>query len=208
VAQSVRHPSAVATDLSRPQRRRLVAFALAGTVLGVLVSLLYVVLAPPVYEVTAFADVRRTAPDATSSIYAAIDAISAEANSSEVIRGVIQDLDLTETVGELRSMVVVKPLFGNPSIRVTVTEGSAARAAEIARGFVTAMKDLPVPEQLSNAPDYRIDARLPSVDSLSPTTPKPSHDLVSGAFLGLAAGLVAATWRRASATQTEATHAE
>jgi capsular polysaccharide biosynthesis protein len=200
----------MAADLTRPQRRRLISFALAGTVLGVLVSLVYVFFAPPVYEVTAFADVRRTAPDATSSIYAAIDAVSAEANSPATIRGVIDDLDLSETVGELRSKVVVKPLFGNPSIRVTVTDGSAAQAAEIARGLVTAMKDMPVPEQLSNAPDYRIDARLPSVDSLSPTTPKPSHDLVSGGFLGLAVGLVAATWRRAPGSSSSETvaHAE
>jgi capsular polysaccharide biosynthesis protein len=183
-------------DDTRPQRRRLLIFALLGAVLGTAISLLFVMTAPAVFEATAFADVRRVAPDASSSIYATIDAISADANSAETFQSVIADVELSETVSELRSMVVIKPLFGNPSIRVTATAGSAQRASDIARGFVDAMEEMPVPQIVSDGPDYRLSLRQASTLPTRPTSPKPSHDLATGAFVGMALGLVVGTLTR------------
>jgi hypothetical protein len=176
--------------------RSLITYALLGAGLGSLLSTIYVAYTPPLFEATALADVRRLGPDPSSSIFASVADVSAAANSSASFEEVISDLDLAETVSELRTMVVVKPLFGNPAVRVTVTDMSADHAEEIARGFVRVMEDMPVPELLSDGPDYRITLRESSETSLVPTSPKPSHDIVSGGFLGFALGLVAYTARR------------
>jgi len=185
-------------DTSKPQRRRFVFFAIVGAVLGLLVALAYVALKPPAYEATAFADVTRVTLEAEPSIYSRIETIATTANSSAVFRSVVHELDLAETEEDLRSKVVVKPLFGNPVLRVTVTDSSPVHAAEIARGFVHAMDELPVPEGPSGEPNYRIELRTPSAVPTVPTTPKPSHDFLSGAFLGLGLGVVVASLRRRS----------
>jgi len=185
---------------SKLQRRRLLLFlfGVSGTVLGLLVALVYVATAPPVYEATAFADVDRISTNAEAGIYPRIDAISALANSTTTFETVIADLNLDETEDDLRSMVIVRPLFANLAVRVTVTDTSPENAAKIARGFVGAIEQLPVPSQTDEGPDYRVQLRLPSTPPSSPTTPKPSHDIVAGGFLGFAAGVIAFTSLRRS----------
>lgn len=197
-------PAFVRIDLDAPARRWFLLFAAIGAAVGLLAALLYSLVVPPVYEATVFADFERLAPDATSGIYASIDRVSLEANSTATFRAVIDELELEETVAELRSMVVIKPLFGNPSIRVTATSTDADLAEDVAAAFVEAMEGMPVPQDLSDdTPNYRVDLRNPIDAPLRPTSPKPGHDLVAGAFLGLAAGLIAASLRRtASAVKT------
>jgi succinoglycan biosynthesis transport protein ExoP len=178
---------------SRLQLRRLVLFGLSGTILGLLIALTYIATAPHVYEATAFANVDRVAPAAKVGIYPRIDAIAVLANSTSTFDSVADELDLDETEAELRSKVVVRPLFGNLALRVTVTDGSAEHAADIARGFVAAIADFPVPDNSGEGADYRVGLRLPSIVPSTPATPKPSHDLPAGGFLGLAAGVIAST---------------
>jgi capsular polysaccharide biosynthesis protein len=201
--------SFVRIDLTRTERRRYSVFGALGIVAGLLVALVYTLVIPPVYEATVFADFERLAPDTTSGIYASIDTVSSEANSTETFRAVIDDLDLDLSVDELRSMVVVKPLFGNPSIRVTATAGNSEQAESIALAFVSVMEELPTPLDVTEkVANYRVDLRNPIELPLRPTTPKPSHDLVTGAFLGLGIGLIAARTvrRQPSPSSEEASH--
>lgn len=201
-AGTVRSPF-LRIDLTARARRRFLLFAAIGAAAGLLAALLYNLVVPPVYEATVFADFERLAPDATSGIYASIDRVALEANATVTFRAVIDELELDESVEDLRSMVVIKPLFGNPSIRVTATSSDAEKAEDVAVAFVTAMEGMPVPQDLSDeTPNYRVDLRNPIEVPLQPTSPKPSHDLVAGAFLGLAMGLIAASLRRPSESTT------
>jgi capsular polysaccharide biosynthesis protein len=194
-SKDYRHVAELA-DISKSQRRSFVIFVIVGAILGLIVAVAYGALRPPVYEASAFADVTEVTLEAESTIYSRIDAIAASANSTAVFQKVINRLDLAETEQTLRSKVVVRPLFGNPSLRVTVTDGSPNHAAEIARGFVSAIEGLPVPERATDEPDYQIELRKPAAVPTTATTPKPSHDLISGVFLGLGLGIVVASLRR------------
>ena len=119
------------------------------------------------------------------------------AQSSAVLQPVLEDLDLTESVADLRARVEA----GNPpdtsQIDIAVTDADPARAAEVANAvaerFVTVVEQLERPGTGESPVELTVTdpATVPS----SPVAPAPALLLPLGLVVGLALGAAAAVVR-------------
>jgi capsular exopolysaccharide synthesis family protein len=112
-------------------------------------------------------------------------------NSPDVLKYIQTDLQLGLTNAELKSKISATALTGESIVEITVTDGSASRAANLAnsaaRGFIQAVE--------SYSGSVKLFLTGPADQPASPDSPKPLLNVVLGALLGLLLGAALAVVR-------------
>jgi tyrosine-protein kinase len=180
----------------------------AFTVLGVLLAVLLTQLTPKSYQARtkSFVSVSSvTQSDATASIQQAsqfslarVKSYTELADSVTLLRPVIDDLGLNESVAQLASRVSVTNPLDTVILTVTVTDASPTRAATIANAVADQLSS--VIEQLeppvAGKPLVKVTVTKRAVPSATPVTPKPSLNLALGLLVGLIVGIGVAMLRQ------------
>ncbi|WP_460980101.1 YveK family protein, partial [Pseudactinotalea suaedae] len=116
---------------------------------------------------------------------------SAVATREIVLEDVIESLDLEMTLSELRRTVTTSVPLNTTVIAISVTDGSAERAAEIANAIATRLAEV-VPELTPNVDDTS-PVRLQIIEAARPPAAPSAPDTKLYVFMGLLAGLVVAS---------------
>lgn len=186
-------------------RRRWIVIALAAA-LGVLAAIGVTVATPKTYEATTRSAVNLARPlgdsrDLQQGSQFAISRIktyTAFAQSPDVLRPVIDKLDLDTSWQDLATHVSAEGPVDTALLDVTVDDTSAKRAADIANAVTRQLVDYIVAFETppgSRTSDVAVDVVRPAVAPTAPASPKPVLNLVLGLFAGLAAGVVLALLR-------------
>jgi capsular exopolysaccharide synthesis family protein len=118
-------------------------------------------------------------------------------SSPQVLRPVIDDLRLSDSVSALRSRVSADSPLNTVLIDVTASDGNAERSARIAdavaRQLGVTIEDLEKPR--SGTSPVNVTLIEPASVPSTPASPRPALDLGLGLLVGLAAGLALAVLR-------------
>lgn len=108
-----------------------------------------------------------------------------------VLSPVIEDLDLDMTASQLSGKVGATVPLDTSIISISVSDGSAERAAEIANALVDSLTD--AVEDLTASPTGGGPFALQSIEEAtvpsSPTTPRPALNVAVGALAGMCAAV-------------------
>lgn len=186
--------------------RRWMVLIIAGPVLGVAAGMAFTSTQPTLYQSTTALLVRPAQP------LAAADPSVAGLTSDQVVstyaillvqrpmlEAVIRELGLQVTPERLRNQIQARPEVGTTILDVSVTDGNAETARDVANrlvsDFVTSVKRMQQQEALT--PNARSADNLiviaPAVASSNPVSPRPVRNAITGLVGGIviAAALVA-----------------
>jgi succinoglycan biosynthesis transport protein ExoP len=108
-----------------------------------------------------------------------------------VLRPVIEDLELDMTSSQLSSHVDATVPLDTSIISISVTDGSAARSAEIANAVAASLTD--AVQKLTVSPKGGAPLALRSIEEATvpstPTTPRPMLNVAIGVLAGLCVGV-------------------
>ncbi|MGY1849038.1 YveK family protein [Blastococcus sp. SYSU DS1021] len=168
------------------------------TVLGALLGTLVLVLTPSTYQATAqvFASVSPSIPNSASFINQRIKSYPDVVISEAVLGPVADQLELAESVRELRASISATNPRDTSQVEIAVRGGDPARAAAIANAvaaqFTEVVEELETPSS-GNRP-VELTVTDPANAPVAPVAPVASHlvglGLVVGLFLGLAGAIV------------------
>jgi capsular exopolysaccharide synthesis family protein len=179
-------------------RRRWVEI-LSVTLVGLLGGLAYAWTAPVTYRSTAGAFFSLVSGSSASdlvqgSTYAQnqVESFAQLAVTPEVLQPVIDRLDLPESPAELARDVEVTVPTGTVIVEVTVTDGSAARSAELADAVITSLSEVVeriAPQDDAGDPTVVATTVTPAEVPEAPASPNLPLLLAAGLAAGLVAGL-------------------
>ena len=166
---------------------------------ALLVALGVVLISPPSYQATAQVFVASLGEGTSGSQFVnqRVTSYPDVARSSAVLGPVIEDLDLAESVADLRARVSASNPAETSQIDIAVTDADAERAAEVANAvaeqFGTVVEQLERPGT-GEAP-VELTVTDPATVPTSPVAPAPGLLLPLGLLVGFALGMAAAVVR-------------
>ena len=169
------------------------------TLAGLLVALGVVLVTPPTYEATAQVFVASVDGSTSGSQFVnqRVPSYPPVADSQTVLAPVIDQLGLPTSFSQLRTQVSATNPVDTSQIEIAVTDGDAARAAQIANavaeGFGAAVEVLEKP--VDGASPVSLTVTNPATAPTSPISPVPTLLLPLGLIVGLALGAAAAIVR-------------
>jgi polysaccharide biosynthesis transport protein len=180
----------------------------AGLLVGMIAGCVTFYLQPPTYTANIQMYVASAPTDNTSSFLSSaqfaqnrVKSYTALATSSRVMRTVIQQLRLEETVEELQGSVGASNTTDSVVINLTVTDRSAERSAAIANAIGATLRDvvneIEQPPVAGRATPVVVRAIEPADVPTAPSSTSLKRLLGIGALVGLAAGVGAALARNA-----------
>lgn len=177
----------------RPGLRSRIGSALiilTTTVLGTGAALVAVTAIPPSYRVTVLVDA--VAPTTPTIVYTAdvLAAADREIRSAGFFAEVVDHAGLDLSAADLARIAEVRIVYGDPQISAVVTGDNASTALMVARAILRTLQDTSddwLPAYVRDT-GWRLVPLAPVDGWEDPVTPKASHDIPAGAFLGLGAG--------------------
>ncbi|MGY1745698.1 YveK family protein [Blastococcus sp. SYSU D00695] len=178
--------------------RRHWAVWVGATVVGALGGLLVFSLTPKTYEAssTVFVSVSPSIPNSASFVQQRVTSYPALVRSEAVLAPVLEDLDLDESLTDLRARVSATNPPDTTQLHVTVSGPDPAEAAEIANAVADRFADTVETLETPSSGDEPVHLTVadPAVAPDSPSSPVLlfvlSLGVLAGLFLGLAAAVV------------------
>ncbi|MGY1615776.1 YveK family protein [Geodermatophilus sp. SYSU D00691] len=172
---------------------------IAATVVGALVALLVVAQTPKTYEATStvFASVSPSIPNNSSFVQSRVKSYPELVDSAAVLTPVLDDLDLDESLADLRSRVSATNPADTTQLLVTVSGPDPDEAAAVANAVADQFADVVETLETPSSGDEPIHLTLadPAVAPTSPSSPVTLYVVALGVLVGLFLGLAAAVVR-------------
>ncbi|MFW3170532.1 YveK family protein [Geodermatophilus sp. CPCC 206100] len=179
--------------------RRQWAVWVGATVLGAVLGAVVVTATPSTYEATArvFVSVSPSIPNSAGFVQQRIKSYPDVVASESVLAPVIDDLDLEESLGQLRDRVRATNPADTSQVEITVSgrdpQESADIADAVAEHLTVVVEELETPAS-GNAP-VRLTVTDPAATPTTAVAPVPLFVIGLGLLLGLFLGLAAAVVR-------------
>jgi polysaccharide biosynthesis transport protein len=196
--------------------RRHWLLILVTTLLGLVVSLAYVLLAPAQYQSTAkaliSASTAKTVNDLSQGAtytQSVVKTYADIATTGYVLRPVIQELRLRETSQELAKRVEVTAPADETILEITATDRSPSGAAALANAVASELRAAVAnitPSSTSADANFRVVQVEQAAVPVAPASPNVALSLILGVLIGLVLGVLTALLRSTLDTRVRAAH--